>query len=137
MLGFTKVASYDYPFPWIQVSDGALLIMSKYDNHSYSALTYNAKELDRVVEDLEREGLVFTEKPGPNDWIKRYLLKSSDGYKVSLITYVEEFKQPEWPAMLTTHEKDFFNPEKYINKISGMFGKYAQSVANMEISIAW
>ena len=136
-LGFSKVAGHDFPFRWIQISDGALLIMLKLSNDTYSALTFYVKEIERVVEELETDGLVFLEKAAANDYIKRYLLRSPDGYTVSLITYVEDFKQPPGPTMLTMEQSDYFDPEKYVNKSCGMYGEYAQPVADLDVSIAW
>ena len=45
------------PFPWIQVTDGALLLMLRKDNSPYFALTYYFNDLERTVNDLEIGGL--------------------------------------------------------------------------------
>ena len=55
-LGFKEIMRSDFPFPWIQVSDGALLVMLREDIEPYLALTYYVKDIDKVVADIENEG---------------------------------------------------------------------------------
>ena len=136
-LGFSEVGRYDFPFPWIQISDGALLIMLRLGNDPYCALTYYVHDLDRIVSELEKEGLEFSQKPNPNDMIKRFLLQSPDGLTVSLVSFVDGFKQPPGPTMLTTDQKDYFNPEMYVNKSCGMFGEFAHPVKDLDASLLW
>ena len=136
-LGFREVTRFDFPFPWIQISDGALLIMLRLGNDPVIALTYYVHDLNRVVSDLENAGVVFTIKPEPTDMIRRFVLQSPDGLRVSLVTYVDTFKQPPGPTMLTTDQSDFFNPAKYVNKVCGMYGEFAHPVKDLEASIEW
>jgi predicted lactoylglutathione lyase len=134
-LGFSEIYRNDFPFPWIQVSDGVLLIMLRYGKEPYIALTYYVKELDKVVNELEGEGIVFTEKPKGDEMIKRYLFKSPDGLNVSLVTFVEGFYQPAGPGMLRMPPQDYSKPEKYVNKTCGLFGEFAQPVKDLEHSL--
>ncbi len=136
-LGFSELTRFDFPFPWIQISDGALLIMLRLGNDPYCALTYYVHDLERLVTELENAGLVFSEKPNSSDLIKRYLLHSPDGLTVSLVTFVDGFKQPPGPTMLTTDQKDYFNPDKYVNKTCGMFGEFAHPVKDLDTSLEW
>ena len=134
-LGFKEVMRMEFPFPWIQITDGALLIMLRKDDKPYIALTWYAKEIDKTVTHIEEAGLAFTERPNPSAPIKRYIMQSPDGMNISLVHIPEGFMQPAGPTMLTMPQSDYFNPEKYVNKIVGMFGEFAEPVKDLEQSI--
>ena len=136
-LGFTEVMRFDFPFPWIQVTDGALLIMLRQDTNPYCALTYYVKDIDNVVTEVEQQGIDFTQKAKPTDMVKRYLLQSPDGLTISLVSIVDGFKQPAGPTMLNMPQQDYFNPDKYVNKTCGMFGEFAHPVKDLDQSIAF
>jgi catechol 2,3-dioxygenase-like lactoylglutathione lyase family enzyme len=135
LLGFNEVMRFDFPFPWIQVSDGALLIMLRQDAKPYIALTYYVKEIDRVVSELEQAGIEFSQKPKDTDMIKRYLMLSPDGLNISLVSIVDGFVQPPGPTMLTMPQQDYFTPEKYVNKTCGLYGELAHPVTDLNRSI--
>ncbi len=135
-LGFAEVMRSDFPFPWVQVTDGALLIMLRKDATPYCALTYYVND-EGIVPLLESEGLVFNGKPKATDMVKRYVLQSPDGLNISLVMAPGGFTQPPGPTMLTMPQTDFFNPEKYVNKVCGMFGEFAHPVKNLETSITF
>jgi catechol 2,3-dioxygenase-like lactoylglutathione lyase family enzyme len=134
-LGFEELLRSDFPFPLIQITDGALLIMLRRDPTPYLALTYYVKDLEDIVDELERSGIVFVQKPEPSDFVKRYLFQSPDTFNISLVTYVDGFAQPPGPTMLTMPPQDYSNPEKYVNKSCGLFGELAQPVKDLEGSI--
>jgi catechol 2,3-dioxygenase-like lactoylglutathione lyase family enzyme len=136
-LGFSEIWRNDFPFPWIQISDGALLMMLRKDEKPYIALTYYVKELDKVITELEQAGISFIQKPGSSDMIKRYVFQSPDDLNIALVTHVEGFNQPPGPTMLNTPQGDYFKPEKYVNKTAGLFGEFAHPVKNMEDSLAF
>ncbi|HWB25862.1 MAG TPA: hypothetical protein VG738_10305 [Chitinophagaceae bacterium] len=135
-LGFTEVMRSDFPFPWIQVSDGALLIMLRGDSNPYLALTYYIKT-EQVISLLEAEGVTFAQKPKETDMVRRYRLQSPDGMNISLVLIPDGFIQPPGPTMLTMHQEDYFNPEKYVNKTCGMFGELAHPVKQLDASISF
>src|SRR5882757_2089154 len=72
-LGFKESARADMPFPWIQITDGALLIMLRRQDEPYIALTYYVKDIDATVAELEADGIVFAVKPNANDMVKHCL----------------------------------------------------------------
>lgn len=135
MLGFSELMRADWPFPWIQVSDGVVLIMLKKDTQPYMALTYYVKDIDRVVKGLEQKGITFAVRPQPKEVVKRYLLKSPDELSISLVSMVDGFKQPTGVGMLGMQQEDYFKPEKYINKVCGLYGEFAHPVADIQQSI--
>src|SRR5690349_7573258 len=111
----------DFPFPWIQISDGALLIMLRKDTDRYIALTYYVSDIDQIVNELETKGIAFTQKPKSTDMVKRYVMQSPDGMNISLVHIPDNvFQQPSGPTMLTMPQGDYFKPEKYVNKSIGM-----------------
>lgn len=136
-LGFKEVMRSDFPFPWIQVSDGALLIMLRQDDTPYIALTYYVKDIDKVVAEVESNDIAFIQKPKTSDFVKRYLFRSPDGLNISLVNVMDGFVQPPGPTMLTMPQMDYFNPEKYVNQVCGMFGELAMPVADLEQSLAF
>lgn len=132
ILGFKELFRADTPFPWIQITDGVVLIMLRKDNTPYIALTYYVKEIDKLVADLAAGGIFFVSKPAATDMIKRYLLKSPDGLNVSLVSFVEGFTKPAGQTMLTMHPQDYSNPGKYENKVCGLFGELAHPVQDID-----
>jgi [ribosomal protein S5]-alanine N-acetyltransferase len=136
-LGFKELMRADWPFPWIQVTDGVLLIMLRKDPKPYLALTYYVKNIDKVVKGLDKKGITFTQTPKKTDMLKRYLFQSPDGLNISLVGMVDGFSQPPGPGMLQMKQEDYFKPEKYVNKTSGLFGELAHPVADLESSITF
>ncbi len=134
-IGFKELYRADMPFPWIQITDGALLIMLRKDNQPYIALTYYVTDIDKTVADLSNAGVSFVTKPNPGDMIKRCLMKSPDGMNVSLVNMVEGFFQPAGPTLLTMAPSDYSNPEKYPNAACGIFGEFACPVADIDASM--
>lgn len=134
-LGFRELLRSDFPIPFLQMTDGALLIMLRKDTASYIALTYYVKDLEEKVSALKQDGIEFTVHPLPTDMIKRYVLKTPDGLSVSLVTFVEGFVQPAGPTMLHMPQADYFDPSKYVNKSCGMFGEFAHPVKDLDASI--
>lgn len=136
-LGFKELFRADWPFPWIQVTDGVVLIMLRQDKAPYIALTYYVKDMDKVVADLDAKGIKFTQKPKAGDMVKRYVFQSPDGLNISLVSMVEGFSQPPGPAMLQMPQQDYFNPDKYVNKTVGMFGEFEHPVKDLDASMAF
>ena len=48
-LGFNELFRSDFPFPFIQISDGQLQIMLRKGDATYIALSYYVKDIDKVV----------------------------------------------------------------------------------------
>jgi len=136
-LGFKELFRADWPFRWIQVSDGQLLIMLRHDEQPYIALTYYVKDIDALVAGLEAKGISFTSKPKAADMVKRYVFQSPDGLNISLVSLMEGFEQPAGPTMLTMAQEDYFNPDKYVNKTAGMFGEFTHPVADLDASLVF
>lgn len=136
-LGFSEVMRFDFPFPWIQITDGALLIMLRKDKDPYCALTYYSKNIDKVVGELEQTGIKFSYKAGETDLVKRFVFKSPDGLTISLVNIIDGFVQPPGPTMLNTPQANMFKPETYVNKICGMYGEFAHPVKDLSASLAF
>ncbi|MEO8414351.1 MAG: hypothetical protein ABI472_11860 [Ginsengibacter sp.] len=134
-LGFAELYRADFPFPWIQISDGALLIMLRQDKNPYIALTYYVKEMDNVVSDLKQAGISLKAMPTPDKMIQRYLISTAEGHNITLVTYVDGFAQPLGTTMLTMQPRDLSNPGTYANKTCGIFGEFALPVKNIDDSI--
>jgi predicted lactoylglutathione lyase len=136
-LGFPKINSNTFPAPWAQVSDGSLLIMMRKDATPYIGLTYYVTEIEKVVEQLEKDGIVFVSKPKESDPIKRYYFKSPDGFTIMLASNLGAFEQPTGATLLTMKQSDFTTAEKYPNKQCGAFGEFAHPVTDLKTSIAF
>jgi catechol 2,3-dioxygenase-like lactoylglutathione lyase family enzyme len=136
-LGFKELMRDTFPFPWIQITDEALLIMLRKDKDPYIALTYYSKDGKKVADKLEADGISFTSKPKATDMLHRYLMQSPDGLNISIITIPDGFRRPSGTTMLTMNPSDYSNPEAYTNNLAGMFGELAQPVKNLEDSISF
>jgi hypothetical protein len=136
-LGFPKIASNVFPVPWAQVSDGSLLIMMRKDATPYIGLTYYVTDIENAVEQLEKEGIVFVSKPKEGDPIKRYYIKSPDGFNIMLAANLGAFQQPTGITMLSMKPEDFSAAAKYPNKQCGVFGEFAHPVTDLKASVAF
>jgi predicted lactoylglutathione lyase len=136
-LGFQKTGSSTFPVPWAQVSDGSLLIMLRKDAMPYIGLTYYVAEVERTADQLEKDGIVFTQKPKEGDPIKRYYFKSPDGFNIMLASNLGAFKQPTGMTMMDMKPANFSKAEAYPNKQCGVFGEFCHPVADLNASIAF
>ena len=136
-LGFKKVNSNTYPVPWAQVSDGSLLIMMRKDATPYIGLTYYSNDLDKKIAQLEKDGVEFSQKPKETDPVKRYLIKSPDGFNIVLSNNLGGFSQPTGMTMLNMKPEEFKSAENYPNKQCGVFGEFCHPVVDLENSISF
>jgi len=136
-LGFPKVNSNTFPVPWAQVSDGSVLIMMRKDATPYIGLTYYASDVEKVVVQLEKEGIIFVQKPKEGDPIKRYYIKTPDGFNVMLASNLGGFSQPTGVTMLTMKPEDFAKADKYPNKQCGAFGEFCHPVTDLDKSLEY
>ncbi|HOZ70838.1 MAG TPA: hypothetical protein PK328_15780 [Chitinophagaceae bacterium] len=134
-LGFTKKAANEYPVPWVQVSDGSLLVTMRKDNTPYIGLTYYMSDPESLVATLEKDSIVFIQKPKAGDFIQRYLFKTPEGFNIVLSNNPGGFVQPAGPTLLTMKPADYTDPEKYPNKLCGAFGEFAYPVSNLAASL--
>lgn len=134
-LGFPKVASNTFPVPWAQCSDGSLMIMMRKDENPYMGLTYYVNDIDKAVQQLEKDGIVFDQKPKEGAPVKRYFIKSPDGFSIMLVPNIGNFQQPTGLTMLTMKPEDFNSADKYPNKQCGVFGEYCHPVADLATSL--
>jgi catechol 2,3-dioxygenase-like lactoylglutathione lyase family enzyme len=135
-LGFTELFRMDMPFPFIQITDGALLIMLRKDPKPYIALTYYVTGVALRAAELETGGIVFSTKPKPGDFVQKFVTESPDGMNISFVDNgVGGFTQPAGKTMLTMAPHDYTNPDSYTNKVCGMFGELACAVKDLEQSI--
>jgi predicted lactoylglutathione lyase len=134
-LGFKITGSNTFPVPWTQVSDGSLIIMLRKDASPYMGLTYYSNNTERIASQLEKDSIVFTQKPKAGDAIKRYYFKSPDGFMIMLADNLGGFEQPKGQTILNMPEADFMNPEKFPNAACGVFGEYCHPVTDLDNSI--
>jgi hypothetical protein len=127
----------DFPFPWIQVSDGSLLLMIREYEHPFIALTYYVKELDEVIRQLEEKGINFIHRPEPSDAVRRFTFQSPDDLYISLIGIpnIEKMQRPNALTMLNFPQSDYFSPEKYPNTRIGLFGEFSHPVKELSASL--
>ena len=136
-IGFPKIASNVMPVPWALVSDGSLLIMMRKDSTKYVGLTYYTKDIENTVAQLEKNGIVFIQKPKEEDLIKRYFFKSPDGLNIMLASNVGLFKQPTGITMLNMNPIALQSEDQYPNKECGAFGEFCHPVADLNKSIEY
>lgn len=136
-LGFPKIASNTFPVPWAQCSDGSIIIMMRKDEKPYMGLTYYVNDIEKTVAQLEKDSVVFDQKPKAGDPVKRYFIKSPDGFSIMLVPNIGGFQQPTGTTMLNMKPADFNSADKYPNKQSGVFGEYCHPVTDLKTSLAF
>jgi len=137
--GFRELFRYDFPFPFMHITDGTINIMLRKNDEPYIGLTYFVENVKEKVKELESEGVGFTELPipGAGDMLQRFKTVSPDGVNLTLVTYTNSLIKPSLPTMLNIAPSDYMNPDKYGNKTIGMFAEYAHIVKDLEVSIAY
>jgi hypothetical protein len=136
-LGFPKIASNEFPIPWAQVSDGSLIIMMRKDAIPYIGLTYYTADIEKVINQLEKDSIVFSQKPKESDPIKRYYIKSPDGFNIMIANNLGGFEKPAGITMLGMKSSDFNSPDKYPNAQCGVFGEFAHPVIDINKSLVF
>jgi len=136
-LGFQKIASNTFPVPWVQASDGSLIIMMRQDSNPYIGLTYYAAEVEKLAEQLEKDSIIFSQKPEIGDMLKRFYIKSPDGFNIVLSNNPGNFEKQRGPTLLTMKPEDYSSPEKFPNKQCGAFGEFCHPVTDLNASIAF
>lgn len=59
--GFTSDGKYSNPYPWCIMNDGKMVLGLHQQTHfNYRALTYFAPDMKKRIEQLKKEGIVFT-----------------------------------------------------------------------------
>ncbi len=136
-LGFREIFRYDFPFPFMLITDETILIMLRKDAIPYIALSYYVKNVENKVAEFEKEGIQFTALSEKLDMIQRFRTTSPDGINLTLVTFVETFIKPTGATMLSLDPSDYMDPAKYGNKTIGMFGEFAHPVKDLELTIAF
>lgn len=136
-LGFEKIAGDTLPYPWMQISDGSILLHLNQDGQKYMGLAYFSKEMDKKVEDLEKMGIKFVLKNKMKD-SSFWIFLSPDSLAVNLIHYDPTgMYQPQGKSLLNFPQEDFAKVEKYPNPKCGIFGEFATSVKDLEQALAF
>lgn len=95
-LGFKIVAQLDDPFPWVQLTDGLILITLNEDNMPYTGLTYFADDMADRVKALEEKGIVFEMKTVKEKEFFDAVLLDPEMNTIKLINYdISSIYQPE------------------------------------------
>lgn len=136
-MGFPKIASNTFPVEWAQCSDGSLVIMMRKDTDPYIGLTYYVNDIDKKIEQLEKDSIRYDGKPSPGDPVKRYFITSPDGFKIMLVPNIGGFKQPQGMTLLNMPPADFSKADKYPNRQCGAFGEFCHPVADLRSSLAF
>lgn|SRR5574341_181374 len=136
-LGFQKIAGDTVPYPWMQVSDGSLLLHLNQDGQKYMGFTYFSKEMDKKVNDLEKMGIKFALKNKMKE-ASFWIFLTPDSLGVNLIHYDPTgIYQPDGKTLLNFPREDFAKPKKFPNPQCGLYGEFAVPVKDLEKSIAF
>lgn len=134
-LGFKKIKSNEYPSPWMQLSDGSLLITLRKDAVPFMGLAYYSSNVEQIAGQLEKDGIVFIKKPKEGDFLKRYFFKSPDGFDIILSNNPGGFEKPMGNTMLDMKQKDYLDAAKFPNSNCGVLGEYSHPVTDLKSSI--
>ncbi len=136
-IGYSIVARADWPFPWVQVSDGVLLIMLRKGEKPFMALSWFTSQFSIVVQLLQHAGIAPTYLSPGTEVVKRCVIQSPDGIEVRIVGITDGFHKPAGKGMLHLPQEDYYNPAMYHNKKLGLWGEVAMPVANLAHSITF
>lgn len=136
-LGFEKIAGDTLPYPWMQISDGSLLLHLNQDGQKYMGLAYFSKEMDKKVADLEKMGIKFALN-GKMKESSFWIFLSPDNLAVNLIHHDPTgMYQPTGKTLGSFPQEDFASPEKFPNPQCGIFGEFATPVKDLNSAVAF
>ncbi len=134
-LGFPQTGSNTFPVPWAQVSDGSLIIMMRKDEKPFIGLTYYVNDIEAKIAQLEKDSIVFSQKPKTGDPVKRYFITSPDGFSIMLVPNIGQFKAATGKTLLNMPQADYTAADKYPNKQLGAFGEFCHPVKDLKASL--
>ncbi|HKZ21743.1 MAG TPA: VOC family protein [candidate division Zixibacteria bacterium] len=136
-LGFQKITGDTLPYPWMQISDGSILLHLNQDGQKYMGLAYFSKEMDKKVQELEKMGIKFALKSKMKD-SSFWIFLSPDSLAVNLIHHDPAgIYQPQGKTLLNFPQEDFAQPEKFPNPQCGIFGEFATPVRDLNSAVAF
>ncbi len=125
------------PYPWMQISDGSILLHLNQDGQKYMGLAYFSKEIDKKVKKLEKMGIKFV-MHGKMKESSFWIFLSPDSLGVNLIHHDPSgMYQPQGKTLLSFPQEDFSKPEKFPNLQCGIFGEFATPVKDLNSAIAF
>lgn len=134
-LGFRKIKEDFSPNPWIQITDGSLLILLNEDGQEYIGLTYFTNQLDPLVKELSDSGIEFTTQKKQNDSIFMASFLTLEDFPITLINHnPDQLYKPQGISLATLSKEDFNNPSKYPNAKCGVFGEFTHFVKDLKQS---
>lgn len=137
-LGFRKIAGNTLPIPWVQITDGYLLILLNQDQKSYIGLNYYSDHISETINQIENRGIKISRKVPMNGSLFEAIIHSPDDVGVVLINFDPgtRYKSHD-PTMLNFPKEDMLHPEKFSNPKCGLFGELCHSVKNIDASISF
>lgn len=136
-LGFQKIAGDTVPYPWMQISDGSILLHLNQDGQEYMGFSYFSKEMDKKVNDLEKMGIKFALKNKMKE-ASFWIFLTPDSLGVNLIHYDPTgIYQPDGKTLLNFPREDFAKPEKFPNPQCGLYGEFATPVKDLNSAVAF
>jgi predicted lactoylglutathione lyase len=84
-LGYKALASGEEPSPWVQLSDGVILLLINQDEQPDRGLIYYADDMGERASQLEDEGLEFNHKREHDGYLQQVIFSDPNGLCVSLV----------------------------------------------------
>ncbi|MGD9897917.1 MAG: VOC family protein [Calditrichaceae bacterium] len=135
-LGFTKKVESSIPNPWMQISDGTLLILLNQDGPEYIGLNYFASGMESKVEELKKAGIEFLETSEDDGNLYMGSFSSPDNFTVGLINRDPNgMYRPDGYHLFNFPKKYFYEPQKYPNERCGIFGEICHPVKDLNLSM--
>ncbi|MGD9489012.1 MAG: hypothetical protein AB7W47_13380 [Calditrichaceae bacterium] len=135
-LGFVKKAGSPNPNPWMQISDGTLLILLNQDDREYIGLNYFDGGMESKVVELEKSGIEFLKTSDHDGKFFMGIFSSPDNFKVGLINrHPNGMYIPDGYHLFNFPKKYFYEPDRYPNKQCGIFGEVCHPVKDLKLSM--
>jgi len=136
-LGFEKIAGDTIPYPWLQISDGGILLHLNQDGQKYMGFAYFSKEMDKKVKQLEKM-MIKPVQTGKMKDSNFWIFLSPHGLALNLIQHDPSgMYQPTGKTMATFPPEDFAKPEKFPNPHCGLYGEFAVPVQDLNSAMAF
>ncbi|PCJ88434.1 MAG: hypothetical protein COA57_03400 [Flavobacteriales bacterium] len=135
-LGFVKVSEGKNPNPWVQVTDGTLLIFLNQDRLSYISLTYFSRNSRTKLMELDRIGVNFLQRSEKKAKSPTGTFLSPNKLVITIIEHdTANMYRPKGKTLKDISKVDIRNPEKYPNIKCGVFGEFTHPVKDLAVSV--
>lgn len=137
-LGFRIINEGKQPNPWMQVTDGSLLVLLAEDGTRDFVYSYFDKDMDTKVRKLEEMGVEITNRFDHGGRFVNGMIEGPDKVSIELNNFNPvNLYQPKGKILRTMTDEELQDPETYPNPKAGIYAELSFPVSNLENAIAF